>query len=256
MNAYEFFEKYSIETINKKTRISPISLRFIKNKKFEKIPRVKFIGFVRIIEKEFNVNLSELIEEYNQTTNSKEEEKEDIKIEKPKNNTFWVFLLALILLIIGSYLLYKKYNNKKVPIIKKTYLIEPLNETTANKNSSLKSINISVIDKNETIKEINNTIKKTKKEIQQPISPVNIKIIPNEKVWFKAKNIDTNKTVEFLTSNPKTLEGANWYIKFGHGYITIKYGNETITPDTKKIVRILFRNGKYEYLKLHNRYEK
>jgi cytoskeletal protein RodZ len=51
MNAKEFFDKYEIEEISKKTKISPISLRYIKNKEFEKIPRVKFLGFIKIIEK-------------------------------------------------------------------------------------------------------------------------------------------------------------------------------------------------------------
>jgi len=267
MNANEFFEQYSIEIINKRTRISPISLRFIKNKEFEKIPRVKFMGFVKIIEKEFNVDLNELVEEYNQTTNFKKEKNENIENkETKKNNTFLLFLLALVLLAIGSYLLYKKYstNNKKNSIIKKTYMIESdNNESTTDKNRTQNELNkttfenSNVTDKNETSQEINVSVKETKKEISQKFTlPSNIQIIPNEKVWFRAKNIDTNKTVEFLTSNPKTLKGANWYIKFGHGNITIKYGNETITPDTKKIVRILFKNGKYEYLKPRNRYEK
>ncbi|WP_156921346.1 hypothetical protein [Lebetimonas sp. JH369] len=47
MNADEFFENHSID---EKTKISPISLRFIKNREFDKLPRVKFIGFVRLIE--------------------------------------------------------------------------------------------------------------------------------------------------------------------------------------------------------------
>jgi len=110
MNANEFFEQYSIETINKKTRISPISLRFIKNKEYEKIPRVKFLGFVRIIEKEFNVDLSELIEEYNTATNNVSSKEEKIKYNEPKKqNTFILFILALILLLLGGYLLYKNY---------------------------------------------------------------------------------------------------------------------------------------------------
>jgi len=111
-----------------------------------------------------------------------------------------------------------------------------------------------ISDSNKTI--IPNNIEKSEEKKQTPITVNEINIFPNEKVWFRAINLDNNKTIEYLTSNPKTLEGANWYIKFGHGNITVKYGNETITPDTKKIIRMLFKNGKYEYLKPHNRYEK
>jgi hypothetical protein len=269
MNANEFFEKYSIEIINKKTRISPISLRFIKNKEFEKIPRVKFIGFVRIIEKEFGIDLSELIEEYNNLTDYTSEEKLNYS-EPKKHNTFILFVMALILLFLGAYLLYKNYKAtpKHTKKIKQTFVLESKNDTTNKKYSITtttednKTLKISsqdihkeqMFDSNKTIKQ--NKIQKTKEKKLIPIRINEINIFPDEKVWFRAKNIDTNKTVEFLTVNPKTLDGANWYIKFGHGYITVKYGNETITPNTKKIVRILFKNGKYEYLKPHNRYEK
>jgi len=273
MNAHEFFEKYSIETINKRTRISPISLRFIKNKEFEKIPRVKFLGFVRIIEKEFKVDFSELIQEYDQAINFKKEVKKEYVINKEtkKSNTFLLLLLALSLLALGSYLLYKNYKGNKKYFTKKTYLvISDNNETFNDENNSQNEFeddnvteNVNVFDENKTfyeinesIKEANETNKETNETFQKFTLPSNIQIIPNRTVWFRAKNLDTNKTVEFLINETKTLEGINWYLKFGHGDITIKYGNETITPDTKKIVRILFKNGKYEYLKSNNRYEK
>jgi len=85
MNADKFFEKYSLEEISKKTKISPISLRFIKNKEFEKIPRAKFFGFINIIEKNFNVDLSELKEEYNQFVPKKENEQITHIPEKKKD---------------------------------------------------------------------------------------------------------------------------------------------------------------------------
>ena len=137
MNANEFFEKYSIETINKRTRISPISLRFIKNKEFEKIPRVKFMGFVRIIEKEFNIDLSELIEEYNTATNHISSKVEKIKTEPKKHNTFILFTLALILLLLGAYLLYNNYKtpSKQIKNIKETFISE--NKNTQNVNNTL-----------------------------------------------------------------------------------------------------------------------
>ncbi|WP_024787139.1 MULTISPECIES: hypothetical protein [unclassified Lebetimonas] len=61
--------------------------------------------------------------------------------------------------------------------------------------------------------------------------------------------------MEFLTTNPKILKG-NYYIKFGHGNLTIIYNDKNITPNTKKILRILLKNGKFEYLKKPNRFEK
>ena len=236
------FEKYSIEEINKRTKISPISLRYIKNKEFSKLPRVKFIGFIRIIENEFKVDLSDLIKEYEEATKHIKENNNEIKFEKPKKNSnFLITLFAISLIIIGGYYLYKTTNQNKNKLVEQNYSTIQEIEKTITKEIEQ---NLSNIEINETnITEQNITIK-------------SIKIIPKEKVWFRAINLDNNKTVEYLTSSPKELNGSNWYIKFGHGYIIIHYGDEIITPNTKKIVRILLKNGKYEFLKKTNRYEK
>jgi cytoskeletal protein RodZ len=258
MSANEFFEKHTIEEINKKTKISPISLRYIKNKEFEKIQRVKFLGFVRIIEKEFKTDLSDLIEEYNQTTNHSPEtpEKETVLSEPKKHNTLILFLLALILFSLGAYLLYNNYTSKspKNSELNKTEFLPNTEENVTNSNTETIQ-NENALESNETAirqQETNNT----SNSVENADIPKIIEISPHEKVWFKAVNIDNNQTVEYLTSNPKILIGPDWYVKFGHGNLTIVYGNETITPNTKKIIRILFKQGKIEYLKKDNRFEK
>jgi hypothetical protein len=266
MNADKFFEQYTIEEINKRTRISPISLRYIKNREYKKIQRVKFIGFVKIIEKEFKVDLSELIEEYNQATGNiqtEEPTKKSVSSYPKKHNTLFLTVLAIILFSLGAYLLYNTYNSKskKTDINKTAYIIEDNNtnltapNTEENNTTTLNKSDNNITNKNNQNIQTENQIPQTQNHPKQNI-PQNIKIIPNEKVWFRAINLDNNKTVEYLTSNSKTLNGSDWYIKFGHGNITIQYGDQNITPNTKKIVRILFKNGKYEYLKKPNRYEK
>jgi cytoskeletal protein RodZ len=264
MNADEFFENHSIDEINKKTKISPISLRFIKNKEFEKLPRVKFIGFVRLIEKKFKVDLGELIEEYENYYN--ENKKDDVDTEKkeikPKKQKSYLWVLIIILFVLSAFLYFsfiKSKTNIKTAEINNSEKNEVLeNNITENNETFKNSVSEKTIQKNIENNESNvslNTpeIKKTKEK--NIAKEYNITIIPNEKVWFRAINIDNNKSVEYLTTNPKILKG-NYYIKFGHGNITIMYNDQNITPNTKKILRILLKNGKFEYLKKSNRFEK
>ena len=255
MNAEKFFEKYSIEEISKKTKISPISLRFIRNKEFDKIPRAKFFGFVNIIEKEFNVDLSELKEEYNNFNSQKPSKPhQEITIETSKNKNFLLIILAIILLIIGGFLLYKE-NQQKSTQVKETKLnISNITNNTNSTNTTQTQNPTPIINKKITNEK--NTTAVSTKEINKTIKKYQVIIIPQKKVWFRAINIDTNKTIEYLTSKEKILPKGNYYIKFGHGEITINYNNQTITPDTKKIIRILFKNGSYKFMKKPNRYEK
>ena len=268
MNADKFFEKYSIEEISKRTKISPISLRYIKNKEYEKIPRVKFMGFVNIIQREFNIDLSDLIEEYNTATDSIPQKEETLKtkpIKKERNNL--IFILSIILLLITGGLIYTYTSGEKetnttqetpleVTAVETNKTIENEEKTAQNikENITQNSQKITQTAKSENLPEKN--VKPLKpKEDQKPavsqnkaIIPQNVTIIPNEKVWYKAINLDTNKTFEYLTSNPKTLPGSNYFIKFGHGNVTIEYGSKIIEPNTKKIVRILLKNGEYKYV--------
>jgi len=288
MNADKFFEKYSIEEISQKTKISPISLRFIRNKEFDKIPRAKFFGFVNIIEKEFKVDLSDLKEEYNAFKPKEKEKTHEIKIEKNSNN-YLISILAIILLIIGGYILYKtlKGTPKKTQssvmisnnvntqnIVEENISANEENLSTeqnssTNENTTLTKIQNKTKDFNNPKQSVflNNTSNNLKENPQQNLETNNTKqtktiteypviIIPNKLVWFRAKNIDTNKTFEYLTSKEKILPKGNYYIKFGHGDITINYANQTIQPNTKKIIRILFKDGNYTFLKKPNRYEK
>ncbi len=245
MNVDKFFEQHSIEEISKKTKISPISLRFIKNKEFEKIPRVKFIGFIRLIEREYGIDLSELIEEYNSTVkNQSSPTPQKIKVQKKETPIILYILIALTLLISGA-ILYKTTQPTKTAPIKNNleFSIAENNASTITTQNDM-----SIIENNLTykIEEENTSLEENK---TKKISINEITIIPKEKVWYRIINLDTNKTYEYLTTKIHSFKGKNFYIKLGHGNVTIEYGDYNITPNTKKIVKILLKNGKYEYVK-------
>ncbi|QCT94232.1 hypothetical protein FE773_03270 [Caminibacter mediatlanticus TB-2] len=280
MSANKFFEQFSIDEISKRTKISPISLRFIKNKEYEKIPKVKFLGFIKIIEREFNVDLSDIIEEYNQINHTEIKEETIIQEKEPsikKEKNYIIFILGIILLISSAILLYKNYTNEnennttnnKLTTTNITEINNSLESNkTQNKLTLKNNVTTTIIENNLTDKNLSQETNKTQSiiantletNITNPTKEINltqekkailnqITIIPQKLVWYRIKNLDTNKTSEYLTSKTKTFKGKNFFIKFGHGEVTIKYGNQTITPNTKKIVRILIKNGKYQFLK-------
>jgi len=292
MSANNFFEQHSLEEISKKTKISPISLRFIKNKEYEKIPRVKFLGFIKIIEREYKIDLSHLIEEYDLAnniphTNSPKEELANIPEINTNNKSYLVIILATILLIIVGYLLWN-YTKKEPENIAISHIeINETNKTNAKNTTKNNITNIQTTDENISNKtqntqsqniaannEFNNTkqtsthdktlTNKTKAKLNTPTitkqsqyttpkkekttTTYPVTIIPKQKVWFRAINLDTNKTISTLTSRIKTLPKGNYYIKFGHGLVEIKYNDQTISPNTKQIVRIELKNGEYKIL--------
>ena len=60
MQLSDILEEHSLKNISKKTNISEENIENILEKKFEKIDRVKAMGFLSIIEREFRADLGEL----------------------------------------------------------------------------------------------------------------------------------------------------------------------------------------------------
>lgn len=266
MDVKEFFEKHSIDEISKKTKISPISLEYIKNREFDKLTKVKFLGFLKIIEKEFKVNLDELREEYNNFhSREKEEVKEILKEESNSSKGSLLIVILALLFLGGGFYFYLKKNHKE----KSSNSVLYVEKNSSEKNSSSKvQIVVEQPPKIEKVKEsekkveveVNETNRSEVKEVNvskpQKVVKRGVLIVPHKKLWFKAINLDTHKSAEFLTSTEKNLTGKNYYLKLGHGLVTIYYNDLNISPNSKNIVRILLKDGNYTYLPKHNRFEK
>jgi len=267
----DIFEQYSLEEISKKTKISPISLRFIKNKEYDKIPRVKFIGFINILQREFKTDLSHLIEEYDLYAPSKPEKTEKITpptVKEEKKSPI-IYLFLTFALIITGIVLYKTVSAKpqkpakapEIAEINQTPVIELSKETndTENNLTQKQPATNKIVEINQTLKtsqtkEINVTqktsfVKEPPKTQPKPVKKLySAIIIPQKKVWLKATNLDTNKSRQYIISKSLSLPKGNYYIKFGHGLVKILYNQEVIEPNTKRILKIKLINGKYEII--------
>ncbi|PAF49300.1 hypothetical protein BKH43_07180 [Helicobacter sp. 13S00401-1] len=62
----EKLKKLDIKDIRKATNLTPARIEDVLNKNFDSMERVRAVGFVRILEREFNVDLSEWIKEYDE----------------------------------------------------------------------------------------------------------------------------------------------------------------------------------------------
>ncbi|MEA3419166.1 MAG: hypothetical protein U9Q90_07165 [Campylobacterota bacterium] len=60
----EQLKPYSIDTIHDKTQISTQSIESLLEHDFSAFSKVRFLGFVSIVEREFHVDLSDYKEEY------------------------------------------------------------------------------------------------------------------------------------------------------------------------------------------------
>lgn len=90
-NGIEFLKAQGYKKISTKTFISDIELEHFLNKDFANINKTRALGFIQILEREYDVDLAELKKAYLEYENShKEPEPETIFIETPiENEKIW-----------------------------------------------------------------------------------------------------------------------------------------------------------------------
>lgn len=226
MTYIKFFNTYKLEEIAQKTHISPVVLKSIKDKKFNKFEEHKFHGFIKIIEREYNIELDDLIDDFEEYIKSLTPT-EDISIETNKNsgNKGGYLLVFILAILIGVIIYYMKNDGKLSKNVAKT--IDEKNLTT-----------LIIEEKNET------NVSKEIEPIKEVVENRTFKIIPNEKIWIYIYFLDDNSSKEYLTKNEVELNiSRNQYIKFGHGLFTINFKDENISPNTQNIVRYLLIDG-------------
>jgi cytoskeletal protein RodZ len=102
MQLNEILEENSIESISQRTNISETNLNTLAAGDFDKLKRVKTLGFISIIEREFKADLSHLREqalEYYENNSVKESVTIGLPLpEEKKGISAWFKLLMLILI--------------------------------------------------------------------------------------------------------------------------------------------------------------
>lgn len=118
MQLNEILEENSIGSISQKTNISEANLDALSASEFHKLKRVKTIGFISILEREFKADLSALKEEaLEYYENSNEEESVTIGLplpEEKKGTSVWFKLLILLLIAFTVWYFFTQFSKTQL----------------------------------------------------------------------------------------------------------------------------------------------
>jgi len=260
------------------------------NKKFEKFNPVKAKGIATTIEKEFNIDMSEWLHEYELFRSQKVNvtpviERAAMEAAKEKQiplKKLMVYPIVAILAIVGAYFLY--HNNPLSQIGSEQNLsnehyknelnkTEEANATAAvltppsDVNDSLPSANLPSVAMDKNISkaaEANKTAVKAteqnltiKKEVAPQIKQPQIVVETTKKLWYSVRYLDNNKT-EVMTIEPGKLEfdGTRTKIfEFGHSQVKILFGDMVIESKPGAKVRYLFKDKKLTQISEEEEYK-
>jgi len=240
MNELENLKEIGIKEISRKTHIEPTFLQYIFDKNFEKLSRLNIKGYAKILQREYGVDLSELLAEYDafMQENTPDESNKTVVSPKIASYTpdditnqrqgggsgffFWIVILAII--GGGAYYFdaYKYVQN----------FIATLNEDNTSVSYSQSSI-VNEVKKN--IIDTNVTITQNAPKIEANSSNVKISAPAEQNVTVSSASVDQNTVKPSMAAQPAPKVEQN---------VTKPLNEAVITPKQRVWIGIInLENG-------------
>jgi cytoskeletal protein RodZ len=166
MQLNEILEANSLKEISKKTNISKENIEALAAAEFDALKRVKTLGFISIIEREYRVDLSAFREQALSYYAEHRSDEESITlgypaVEEKRGKSKWFLLLVLGLLIYASWYFFTQFDQKHLSTLLPFSEEKVLNEIITPKEESLEGdlsiANVTVqsepvsVDSNDTV---------------------------------------------------------------------------------------------------------
>lgn len=278
-----------LSEIVKKTHIEAEYIEAIISKNFDKLKDKNISAFIKIIEREFSIDMSSWLDEYKANISLDDDKPAFIPVNSReiiiKDHTklpkliFWAILAIILAWAIFNFKLYdlsqfigesnstsystnttmvdvagNKLENVGVDVIN---LNEPLlaeNNSTKELNALEKSIILETQDANETNTTADNTLEAaTQEDVIKGVS-----LVPTENIWIGNIDIATGKKTTATTAKEYKIDlTKEQLILTGHGLFGLKINDKIESFNDKNPHRFYVKDGKVsqisydEFLKLN-----
>ncbi|WP_100999119.1 sialidase [Helicobacter pylori] len=265
----QILREIGVAEICKATKIASKNIHSILEKRYESLSRVHARGFIQILEREYKIDLSAWVKEFdkvcvfkegvgeekNQETSPEETAKKPLKVEldysinqantslskksskrKPFVLVLGVIVIVLVVVIIQNSSSLKEERGQESAIksgTKNTF--NEANPTEENKPETTPKLE-------EKHKEQDKPEKKAIKE-----NPNTIYIIPKKDVWVEVVDLDEKKNSfqkVFKKKYPLETKNHRLLLRFGHGHLSLKSNHQEQDYNDSKTRRFLYEPNK------------
>ncbi|GAA8148269.1 hypothetical protein NP05227_05640 [Helicobacter pylori] len=264
----QILKEVGVAEICKATKIASKNIHSILEKRYESLSRVHARGFIQILEREYKIDLSAWVKEFdkvcvfkggvgeekNQETSHEETAKKPLKVELDysinqantslsKKSSKWkpfvivlgVVVIVLVVVIIQNSSSLKEEREQESTIksgTKNTFNeVNPTEENKPETTPKLKEKHKEQEQKQEAIKENPNTIY----------------IIPKKDVWVEVVDLDEKKNSfqkVFKKKYPLETKNHRLLLRFGHGHLSLKNNHQEQEYNDDKTKRFLYEPNK------------
>ncbi|WQV62527.1 sialidase [Helicobacter pylori] len=266
----QILKEVGVAEICKATKIASKNIHSILEKRYESLSRVHARGFIQILEREYKIDLSAWMKEFdkacafkegvseeqNQETDPEEKTKNPLKVEidysinqantsLSKKSSKWkpfVLVLGVVVIILAV-----------VIIQNSSSLKEERGQESAIKSGTKKSFfnkaNPTEENKLEPTPKLEEKPKEQDKQEKEAIKedPNTIYIIPKKDVWVEVVDLDEKKnSFQKVFKKNYSLETKNHrlLLRFGHGHLSLKNNHQEQEYNDGKTKRFLYEPNK------------
>ncbi|MGL2592590.1 sialidase [Helicobacter pylori] len=266
----QILKEVGVAEICKATKIASKNIHSILEKRYESLSRVHARGFIQILEREYKIDLSAWMKEFdkactfkegvseeqNQETDPEEKTKNPLKVEidysinqantsLSKKSSKWkpfVLVLGVVVIILAV-----------VIIQNSSSLKEERGQESAiksgTKKSSFNKANPTEENKPEPTPKLEEKPKEQDKQEKEVIKedPNTIYIIPKKDVWVEVVDLDEKKnSFQKVFKKNYSLETKNHrlLLRFGHGHLSLKNNHQEQEYNDGKTKRFLYEPNK------------
>ncbi len=266
----QILKEVGVAEICKTTKIASKNIHSILEKRYESLSRVHARGFIQILEREYKIDLSAWMKEFdkvcvfkegvgeekNQETNPEETAKKPLKVELDysinqantslsKKSSKWkpfvivlgVIVIILVVVIIQNSSSLKEERGQESAI------------KSGTKKNSFNEVNPTEENKPEPTPKLEEKPKEQDKQEKEAIKedPNTIYIIPKKDVWVEVIDLDEKKnSFQKVFKKNYSLETKNHrlLLRFGHGHLSLKNNHQEQEYNDSKTRRFLYEPNK------------
>jgi len=234
MQLNDILEEHSIKAISKKTNISEENLEYLVTSNFDALKKIKALGFISIIEREYHADLGRLREQALEYYSTAVEETGITMgfpiVEEKKGRSKFLLFFILFLLGYASWYFFTQFDKKHlsglIPFVdektiesftseNKDISKEEIAEDLSIAKATGSSMQTSVESKEVVI--VENVTKKTETIDEDTVAVTdmeNISIVPVSRLWFGLVERDTKKRDHFSIAEAYELkvENKTWLV--------------------------------------------
>ncbi|GAA8626245.1 hypothetical protein KYTH78_09070 [Helicobacter pylori] len=266
----QILKEVGVTEICKATKIASKNIHSILEKRYESLSRVHARGFIQILEREYKMDLSAWMKEFdkvcvfkegvseekNQETSPEETAKKPLKVELDysinqantslsKKSSKWkpfVLVLGVIVIVLAVVIIQNssslKEEKERESAIK-----------SGTKKNSFNDANLAEENKPEPTPKLEEKPKEQDKQEKEAIKedPNTIYIIPKRDIWVEVIDLDEKKnSFQKVFKKSYSLETKNHrlLLRFGHGHLSLKNNHQEQNYNDSKTRRFLYEPAK------------